>query len=73
MAKEIEDDILVWVKRFLVYRAGLVAFLALTNKNKVVLEYCIDIMRQYQNEYLQTNQQYPERIEQHYEIMAYKL
>lgn len=71
--KEVEDDILIWVKRFLVYRAGLVAVLAYRNKNKAVLEYCIDIMRQYKKEYLQTNQQYPDRIRKFYEVIEYKL
>jgi len=72
-AKKVEKNILIWVKRFLVYRAGLVAVLAYKNKNKAVLDYCIDIMRQYQKEYLQTNQQYPERIKQYHEIIEYKL
>ncbi|WP_019552568.1 glycosyltransferase family 2 protein [Propionispira raffinosivorans] len=71
--KQIKDDILVWIKRFLVYRSELVAEMAYRNKNQGVLQYSTDLMREYQKEYLQTNQQYSERIRQYYTILDYKL
>jgi len=71
--ENIENDILIWVKRFLVYRAELLAILAYENKNKTVLNLCKDVMQQYQKEYFQTNVQYPMRIKQYHEIMEYKL
>jgi len=71
--QNIEENILIWLKRFLVYRAGLVANLAYKNKNENVLKTCKNIMQQYQNEYFSTNQQYPERIVQYKEIMKYKI
>jgi glycosyltransferase involved in cell wall biosynthesis len=73
MKKKIAKDIFVWLKRFLVYRAELVAEMAYHNRNQQVLQYSTNLMRQYQNEYLQTNQQYPERIRQYYTIVDYKL
>lgn len=71
--KQIEADILVWIKRFLVYRSELVAEIAYRNKNKGILDYSTGLMREYQKEYLQTNQQHPERVRQYYTILDYKL
>jgi glycosyltransferase involved in cell wall biosynthesis len=71
--ENIEEEILVWVKRFLVYRAELVADLAYKNKNQEVLSYCQKIMNQYQKEYFNTNSQFAERIKQYHEIINYKV
>lgn len=69
---DVPEDVLLFVKRFLVYRGEVVAKLAYKNRNPEVLAYSQDIMRRYGEEYLQTNAEYPERIREYHEILAYQ-
>ena len=69
----VEPDILLWVIRFLVYRAEVVAKLAYKHQNKEILEYCLGIMKQYGQEYKDTNRDHPERIQEYQMILAYKI
>ena len=66
-------DILVWIKRFLAYHSSNVAELAYAQKNKHVLEQCINIMKCYYQEYINTNLQYTERIQRYNQILEYRL
>lgn len=69
--ENIEEDILILVKRFLVYRAGLLARQSFENKNIKTLLYCQEIMRSYSKEYTASNIEYPDRIKEHNEILNY--
>jgi glycosyltransferase involved in cell wall biosynthesis len=65
------QEIVIWIKRFLVYRAQLVAELAYKQKNDTVLRFCQKYMRLYKNEYFITNQNFPERIKKYNQIRNY--
>lgn len=70
---DVESDILMWVIRFLVYRAEVVAKLAYKHQNKEILEYCIGIMKQYEQEYKDKNVDYPERLKEYQMILKYEI
>ncbi len=65
----ISEDILIWIKRFMAYHCSNVAELANEQGDKICLRKCCDLMRLYENEYISTNLQYPERIERYKKIM----
>ncbi|MFC2637850.1 MAG: glycosyltransferase family 2 protein [Mitsuokella sp.] len=69
----ISEDILIWVKRFLVYRGEVVAKLSYQNGNPSVLASSQAVMRRYGEEYLRTNADHPERIREYHEILDYHL
>lgn len=69
----IAQDILIWIKRFLVYRGEVVAELAYMNKNKEILNLSQSIMQEYKQVYFETNQKYPERLELFNKIMNYSV
>nr|WP_239650484.1 glycosyltransferase [Anaerovibrio lipolyticus] len=69
----ISEDILIWIKRFLVYRGEVVAELAFKNNNSEILKMSQNVMQQYKLEYFATNQDYPERIELFNRIINYRL
>ncbi len=72
-AARISDDILIWVKRFLVYRSELVAELAFGKNNSEILSYSKSVMKQYEIEYRETNLEYPDRIALFEKIMSYQV
>lgn len=65
----VEADVLLWVKRFMVYHCSNVAEIAFRQKSESVLEYCKEQMRCYKDEYIQTNTAYPERIQRYNTIL----
>lgn len=67
----IPEDILIWVKRFLVYRGEVVAELAYQHQNREVLLQSQQIMRAYQQPYFDTNKDHPERIDLFHKILEY--
>jgi len=69
----VSEEILRWIKRFLVYRAEVLAKLAYENKNTKVLEYGKAIMKKYKTEYFTTNQDFPERLREYEKIMDYRI
>lgn len=69
----VNEKILIWVKRFLAYHSSNVAEIAYMQKKRLELEKCQRIMKQYENEYMFTNELYPERIVRYKKIMQYKL
>lgn len=60
---DISSDITIWVKRFYAYHASLLAELALENNDKKNLLLMQNEMRRYLPEYIETNKEYPDRIE----------
>ncbi len=66
---DVEDSVLIWVKRFAAYVSSKVAEMALEQKNKAILLECQQVMRSYYAEYVSTNREYTERIEQFNRIM----
>ena len=68
-----EINILPWIKRFMVYHSSNVAEMAYGQGNREVLGHCQKIMAQYREEYLTTNQQYPDRTERYKKILEYAL
>lgn len=71
--RKIEPQIIHWLKRFKVYRATLVAEQAYEQKDTDVLKRCQSVMEEYQQIYLLTNEQYPDRISRYWTIKEYKL
>lgn len=71
IAAGVDDDILLLVKRFLVYRGEVVAQLAYKNGNVEVLRYSQNVMKEYEREYRQTNQNHPERLRLFDEVLSY--
>lgn len=69
--KCVETNVLLLIKRFLVYHSSNVAEMAYEQKNKETLLRCQKIMRQYEKEYCCTNKQFPDRIDRFYKIMNY--
>lgn len=67
-----ESSVLPWIKRFMAYHSSNVAEIAYVQNNKEVLMRCQNIMHQYENEYISTNQKYPDRIERYRKILMYK-
>lgn len=68
----VETETIVWIKRFLVYHSSNVAEIACKQNNQEVLIRCQKIMQQYEKEYKETNQQYPDRIERYNRILNYR-
>lgn len=69
----VDEKILLFIKRFLVYRGEVVAQKAFQHKNKEVLQYSQKVMKKYEHEYRITNKDYPERLDLFNEIMSYKI
>lgn len=69
----ISSDILIWIKRFLVYRGEVVAELAYKNANNEILTFSQNVMKQYKEIYFATNQDHPERLELFNKIMKYRV
>lgn len=69
----VEEDVLLWVRRFMAYHCSNVAEIAFQQKEKSVLEYCKEKMKRYENEYVQTNTAYPKRIQRYNDILKIKL
>lgn len=67
--EKIEEDVLIWVKRFLAYHSSNVAEAAYKQKKIDKLRICQEIMRNYETEYLKTNSQYQDRIERYKDIL----
>lgn len=70
---DIETNVMPWIKRFMAYHSSNIAEIAYKQKNKEVLGHCQKVMKQYEREYISTNQHYPDRIERYYKILKYKL
>lgn len=60
---DIDNDIVVWIKRFYVYHASLLADLCLKNNDIKNLNFMQNEIKRYLKEYIETNSEYPERIE----------
>lgn len=61
------SNVLVWVKRFYVYHASLLAEMSIENNDQDHLLIMQEEMKRYLDEYFETNRGYPDRIERiHY-------
>ena len=69
-AKNIETDIIPWLQRFTVYRASLVAEQAIEKKDSFMLNKCQKVMKRYKDVYIETNMEYPERLERYNRLMS---
>lgn len=69
----IEEDILGYVKRFLVYHSMCLAKMAYQQNNKDNLIYCKRIMHRYEREYKELNESFPDRIREFEEIIELQL
>lgn len=69
--ENVEKEILDYVKRFLAYHSSNAAQTAYENRNGMMLLEFQRFMRKYENEYVELNQQFPERIERYEKIMGY--
>ncbi|MCR2806712.1 glycosyltransferase family 2 protein [Paenibacillus soyae] len=58
----IPTDIIIWVKRFYVYHASLLAEIAIETNDGKNLENMQQEIKRYLNDYMDTNRDYPERI-----------
>lgn len=65
----VSDEVMIWVKRFLAYHSSNVAELAYQQSENKVLNYCQNIMRQYEKEYHKTNEIYVDRIRRYDKIL----
>lgn len=59
---KIDPDIVIWVKRFYVYHASLLAELAYKQRNFEKLIFFQNEIKRFLNEYIETNKEYPDRI-----------
>lgn len=71
--ENVDQDIINYVKRFLVYHCSNAAQLSYEQEKVEDLNLFQQFMRQYGKEYLELNVNYPERIERYYNILNYKI
>lgn len=69
----IEQESAIWLKRFKVYWATILGERAYDQGNKFHLQLAQNTMKQYRQEYINTNKQYPDRLKRYDEILAYRL
>lgn len=67
----VETETISYVKRFLAYHSSNTAEMAYNQKNYGVLRYTQKLMREYKNEYVTLNQEYPERILRYQDVLNY--
>lgn len=65
-----EREILPWLKRFKAYWASKIAEQAYGQGNATILQKCQSVMREYKGAYVETNKEYPERLERYQKIMG---
>ena len=70
---DIPHDIIIWVERFLAYRAAVVAQMAYKNKNPGILLVAQKEMQNHKESYIKTNIHLSERIQWYNEILSYKI
>ncbi|WP_294147965.1 glycosyltransferase [uncultured Selenomonas sp.] len=67
----VSEEILRWVRRFLAYRAEVVAKMAQANGNLEIRKRAQDVMRRERDIYCQMNEDHPERIVEYEEILQW--
>lgn len=68
--QEIDEIILGYVKRFLVYHSEIIAKEAFLQKNHEIFSLCKAMMKQYEHEYRELNYEHPNRINEYEEILS---
>ena len=71
--EKIDEEIINYLKRFLVYHSCEAAEIAMQQNNIAQLEVFRGFMRQYKNEYYNLNRSFPERIKRYEQIMIREL
>ena len=69
--EHIAEEILIYVKRFLAYHASNAAEIAILNNNHVAKMEFQKFMIDYEQDYIVSNSQYPDRIERYYTILSH--
>lgn len=69
----IEPETHIWIKRFFAYHAKLVAEIAYEQKNRLILLESQAYMNKYKHEYIITNKEYPDRVEEFERIISLQL
>ena len=72
-SEKVEKDTMDYVKRFLAYHSSNAAEVAYENKNEKMLKEFQAFMKMYENEYIELNGQFPERLERYNRILEYTL
>jgi len=70
---DIEPETHIWIKRFFAYHAKLVAEIAYEQKNRLILLESQVYMNRYKQEYITTNIEYPDRVEEFEKIISFQL
>lgn len=65
------EDIVKWVKRFFVYHASLLTELTIENNDIINLKLMQNEMKRYLKEYIETNKEYPDRINRINKLLSY--
>lgn len=68
--RNIEREIVPWLQRFKVYWASNIAEQAYEQGNAAMLQKCQSVMREYEEAYVETNKEYPQRLERYREIIG---
>lgn len=71
--RDIDENILAFVKRFLAYHSSIVARLAYEQNNEEILKISQKNMKLYENEYKMLNVAHPDRIKEFEEIMKFSV
>jgi len=71
--QQVDKNILVYVKRFLAYHACEIAKLAYSQGETHHLIDCINIMKKFEKEYIETNLKFADRIDQFRQVMEYTI
>ncbi len=69
----IEEDVLLWVKRFMAYHCSNVAEIAFQQRRGSELEYCKEWMKRLEDAYILTNTSYPQRIQRYNTILGLRV
>lgn len=70
---KIADDIIVYTKRFMVYHAMNIAKLAFKQQNREILKEMQAVIKMYRKDYVRTNKEYPERVDELDKVCLYKV
>lgn len=71
--RDIDENILAFVKHFLAYHSSIVARLAYEQNNEEILKISQKNMQLYENEYKMLNVAHPDRIKEFEEIMKFSV
>lgn len=71
--ENIHQDCIIWAKRFRTFHASNLAEITIEQNDAIRLEKYKDEIKKYLPEYIETNKEFPERIERIEKILSYKM